>query len=148
MRDLPDITLDLEAARLADYDRETVIRLFREYEFRTLIERLPAMTGESAVDKVQALREVATGGTVGAARVGTERPAGWGSGRPIRAGSLGGEGLQLSLDFDTVTAGSHAGRGGDGAATVAGGQAGDAGAAPSGSTTCRPPSPRRSRIPA
>src|SRR5918999_4982875 len=35
VRDLP-VTLDLEAARLADYDRETVIRLFREYEFRTL----------------------------------------------------------------------------------------------------------------
>jgi DNA polymerase I len=108
MRDVPNISLDLEAARLADYDRETVIRLFREYEFRTLIERLPAMTGESAVDKVQALREVATSGSVGAARVGTERPAGWGSGRPIRAGSLGGEGLQLSLDFDTVSAGGHA----------------------------------------
>ena len=102
VRDLP-VQLDLEAARLADYDRETVIRLFREYEFRTLIERLPAMSGESAADKVQALREVATSGTVPAARVGTERPAGWGSGRPIRAGSLGGEGLQLSLDFDTVS---------------------------------------------
>jgi DNA polymerase-1 len=102
VRELP-VTLDLEAARLADYDRETVIRLFREYEFRTLIERLPAMSGESAVDKVQALREISTSGTVAAARVGTERPAGWGSGRPIRAGSLGGEGLQLSLDFDTVS---------------------------------------------
>jgi DNA polymerase-1 len=102
IRDLP-VKLDLDAARLGDYDRETVIRLFREYEFRTLIERLPAMTGESAADKVQALREVATSGTVPAARVGTERPAGWGSGRPIRAGSLGGEGLQLSLDFDTVS---------------------------------------------
>ena len=87
VRDIPDITLDLDAARLSDYDRETVIRLFREYEFRTLIERLPAMSGESAVDKVQALREVASSGTVGAARVGTDRPAGWGSGRPIRAGS-------------------------------------------------------------
>ena len=102
VRDLP-VTLDLEAARLADYDRETVIRLFREYEFRTLIERLPAMSGEDPAAKIQALREVATSGTVPAARVGTERPAGWGSGRPIRAGSLGGEGLQLSLDFDTVS---------------------------------------------
>ena len=46
VRDLP-VEFDLEAARLGDYDRETVIRLFREYEFRTLIERLPAMTGES-----------------------------------------------------------------------------------------------------
>jgi DNA polymerase-1 len=114
VRELP-VTLDLEAARLADYDRETVIRLFREYEFRTLIERLPAMTGESAVDKVQALREVTASGSVGAARVGTERPAGWGSGRPIRAGSLGGEGLQLSLDFDTVSQGARGEGPGDGA---------------------------------
>jgi DNA polymerase I len=127
VRDLPEIKLDLESARLADYDRETVIRLFREYEFRTLIERLPAMTGESAVDKVQALREVATSGTVGAARVGTERPAGWGSGRPIRAGSLGGEGLQLSLDFDTVSGGAHPAAHdgtGNGPATAAGPAAG------------------------
>ena len=104
VRDLP-VELDLEAARLGDYDRDTVIRLFREYEFRTLIERLPAMSGETAVEKIQALREVATSGTVPAARVGMERPAGWGSGRPIRAGSLGGEGLQLSLDFDAVGGG-------------------------------------------
>ncbi|TAK02496.1 MAG: DNA polymerase I, partial [Chloroflexota bacterium] len=101
VRDLP-VELDLEASRLGDYDRDTVIRLFREYEFRTLIERLPAISGETAVEKIQALREVATSGTVPAARVGTERPAGWGSGRPIRAGSMGGEGLQLSLDFDAV----------------------------------------------
>ncbi|HUQ43741.1 MAG TPA: DNA polymerase I, partial [Candidatus Limnocylindria bacterium] len=122
VRDVP-VTLDLDAARLADYDRDTVIRLFREYEFRTLIERLPAMTGESAVEKVQALREVATSGSVGAARVGTERPAGWGSGRPIRAGSLGGEGLQLSLDFDTVsrTARSGAEPGPDGPVATNGG---------------------------
>jgi DNA polymerase I len=118
VRDLP-LSLDLEAARLADYDRDTVLRLFREYEFRTLIERLPAMTGESAVDKAQSLRAVATSGDIPAARVGTERPAGWGSGRPIRAGSLGGDGLQLSLDFDHVTRrAAGAGRGGaDGAGT-------------------------------
>src|SRR5262249_30810943 len=92
--------------RRADDGREPVIRLFREYEFRPLIERLPAMSGESAVEKIQALREVATSGTVPAARVGTDRPAGWGSGRPIRAGSMGGDGLQLSLDFDTVGGGA------------------------------------------
>jgi DNA polymerase-1 len=102
VRDMP-VSLDLAAARLGDYDRDTVLRLFREYEFRTLIERLPAMSGESATDKVQALRAVATSGTIGAARVGADRPDGWGSGRPIRAGSLGGDGLQLSLDFDTVS---------------------------------------------
>jgi len=107
VRDLP-IALDLEAARLGDYDRDTVVRLFREYEFRTLIERLPAISGESAGDRAETLRTVVASGSVPAARVGTERPAGWGAGRPIRSGSLGGEGLQLSLDFDVV-AGARAG---------------------------------------
>jgi DNA polymerase I len=104
VRDLP-VELDLAAARLGDYDRDTVLRLFREYEFRTLIERLPAMSGESPADKIQALRQVAASGTVPAARVGNARPEGWGEGRPIRSGSLGGDGLQLSLDFDAVSGG-------------------------------------------
>ncbi|HEY2916675.1 MAG TPA: DNA polymerase I [Candidatus Limnocylindrales bacterium] len=122
IRDLP-MTLDLDAARLGDYDRDTVLRLFREYEFRTLIERLPAMTGESPADKAQALRSVATSGDIPAARVGTDRPVGWGSGRPIRTGSMGGDGLQLSLDFD------HVGRP---VAAAGPGQPGGAGAAPTG----------------
>ena len=101
VRDLP-VDFDLEAARLGDYDRETVIRLFREYEFRTLIERLPAMTGETAGDAAAALRGVATDGSVPAARVaGAARPSGWGSARPVRPPTEGG-GLQLSLDFDAV----------------------------------------------
>jgi len=64
VRDLP-IDLDLEAARLSDYDRAEVVRLFREFEFRTLIDRLPALTGESALDAAEALRAAA--GTVPAA---------------------------------------------------------------------------------
>ena len=112
VRDLP-VDFDLEAARLGDYDRETVIRLFREYEFRTLIERLPAMTGETAGDAAEALRGVATDGSVPAARVaGAARPSGWGSARPVRPPTEGG-GLQLSLDFDAVSRGraAAAGRG-------------------------------------
>jgi len=102
VRDLP-VEFDLEAARLGDYDRETVIRLFREYEFRSLIERLPAMTGETAGDAAEALRGVATDGSVPAARVaGAARPSGWGSGRPARPQGEG-SGLQLSLDFDAVS---------------------------------------------
>ena len=101
VRDLP-VEFDLEAARLGDYDRETVIRLFREYEFRSLIERLPAMTGESAGQTAEALHGVANDGSVPAARVaGSARPSGWGSARPSRPASEGG-GLQLSLDFDAV----------------------------------------------
>ncbi len=102
VRDLP-VEFDLEAARLGDYDRETVIRLFREYEFRSLIERLPAMTGETAGDAAEALRGVATDGSVPAARVaGAARPSGWGSARPARPQGEG-SGLQLSLDFDAVS---------------------------------------------
>jgi DNA polymerase-1 len=101
VRDLP-VDFDLAAARLGDYDRETVIRLFREYEFRTLIERLPAMTGETAGAAAETLRGVATDGSVPAARVaGAARPSGWGSAPAVKPPSEGG-GLQLSLDFDAV----------------------------------------------
>ncbi len=98
VRDLP-IEIDLEAARLADYDRDTVVRLFREYEFRTLIERLPPMSGESAQERVEALRSVAQSGYVPAARV-AGRPEGWGAGRS--AGRQTSTELQLRLDFDAV----------------------------------------------
>ncbi len=100
IRDLP-ISLDLEAARLSDYDRAEVVRLFREFEFRTLIDRLPPLTGESAGDAAVALRSVA--GSVPAARVAGETPR-----APRREGHDGGggrsligegEGLQLSMDF-------------------------------------------------
>jgi DNA polymerase-1 len=98
VRDLP-VTIDLEAARLGDYDRDTVVRLFREYEFRTLIERLPPMAGETAEQRTETLRSVAQSGYVPAARV-AGRPEGWGAGRP--AGRPGSSELQLRLDFDAV----------------------------------------------
>jgi len=100
VRDLP-IEIDLEAARLGDYDRDTVVRLFREYEFRTLIERLPPMSGESAEDRADALRSVAQSGYVPAARV-AGRPEGWGAGRG--GGRTSSTELQLRLDFDAVAA--------------------------------------------
>jgi DNA polymerase-1 len=98
VRDLP-VTIDLEAARLGDYDRDTVVRLFREYEFRTLIERLPPMAGETAEQRTETLRSVAQSGYVPAARV-AGRPEGWGAGRA--AGRPGSSELQLRLDFDAV----------------------------------------------
>src|SRR3954466_11152671 len=98
VRDLP-IQIDLEAARLGDYDRDTVVRLFREYEFRTLIERLPPMAGETAEQRTEGLRSVAQSGYVPAARV-AGRPEGWGPGRGgDRPASTE---LQLRLDFDSV----------------------------------------------
>ena len=45
-----DVTLDLEHCRVGDYDRERVVELFRELEFRSLLSRLPdvdaALTGQ------------------------------------------------------------------------------------------------------
>jgi DNA polymerase-1 len=100
VRDLP-IQIDLEAARLGDYDRDTVVRLFREYEFRTLIERLPPMAGESPEQRTEALRSVAESGYVPAARV-AGRPDGWGPGRTMSRPDSGE--LQLRLDFSAVGA--------------------------------------------
>src|ERR1700741_2414111 len=95
VRDLP-IQIDLQAARLGDYDRDTVVRLFREYEFRTLIERLPPVAGHSRGQRVETRRNVAQSGYVPAARV-PGRPEGWG---PARAGARPESGeLQLRLDF-------------------------------------------------
>ena len=107
VRDLP-IEFDLSTARLGDYDRDTVVRLFREYEFRTLIERLPPMEGESAEQRTERLRSVAESGYVPAARV-AGRPEGWGPSRDVgRQGAQGAPGggneLQLRLDFDAVGA--------------------------------------------
>ncbi len=112
VRDLP-VELDRESARLGDYDREGVIRLFREYEFRTLIERLPALSGERAEETVEALRTADAGEPIRAAQV-AGRPTGWG---PAPAGARAGQGgpggsggslvgqgtgLQLSLDFGAM----------------------------------------------
>ncbi len=103
VRDLP-VRLDLDAARLGDYDRETVIRLFREFEFRSLIERLPPLRGERVEDTAAALRGSLAGGSdpIRAAQVpggGPRGSAGWGSAPGGRAYS---DNLQLALDFSSV----------------------------------------------
>jgi DNA polymerase-1 len=121
--DLP-ISLDLDAAHLSDYDRAEVVRLFREFEFRTLIDRLPPLTGESASGAAEALRSVAGG--MGAARVAGAPGSGSGgivggsgagkasaAGRASEAGSWSrredrrsiigeADGLQLSMDFEAT----------------------------------------------
>ena len=104
--DLP-ISLDLESAHLSDYDRAEVVRLFREFEFRTLIDRLPRLTGESAIDAAAALRSVVA--SVPAARVagasgsggnGAASSAGAWSRREDRRSIIGdADGLQLSMEF-------------------------------------------------
>ncbi len=110
-RDAP-VTLDLSGGRLGDYDRAEVLRLFREYEFRTLVERLPPVTGEAAPAPGELLREADRRGPVPAAVVPGRQPA------RDRAPDAAGGGLQLSLDFAAV-GGSTAAVPADGAPSVA-----------------------------
>jgi DNA polymerase-1 len=97
-RDVP-VELDLSHARLADYDRNEVLRLFREYEFRTLVERLPAVEGEDPRQPGELLRQADRSAPVPAAQVPGRTPA------ARRSGSLVGEGtgLQLSMDFAALS---------------------------------------------
>ncbi|MCU0505604.1 MAG: DNA polymerase I [Chloroflexi bacterium] len=109
VRDLP-VELDYDTARIGDYDREAVVRLFRELEFRSLIDRLPAREGESADEAAAAARAARDAGM--AAAVVGEAPEGWRGGRPAPARPARGPsydgGLQLSLDFDVVSGGAGA----------------------------------------
>jgi DNA polymerase-1 len=101
VRDVP-VALDLDAARLGAYDREAVVSLFREYEFRTLIDRLPPLAGETAEEATTRARAAA--GDVAAARAPGSASR---LGRPTRPAT--GDGLQLSLDFDAVAPAGPAG---------------------------------------
>ncbi|HUR16774.1 MAG TPA: DNA polymerase I [Candidatus Limnocylindrales bacterium] len=98
--DLP-IELDLETARLGDYDRDEVLRLFREYEFRSLVERLPGITGEEARAPGDMLREADRLAPIPAVMVAGRQSA---AERAQSAPSAGGGGMQLSLDFGASAA--------------------------------------------
>jgi DNA polymerase-1 len=99
---LAPIELDLDVPRLVDYDRAEVIRLFREYEFRSLVDRLPAASGAADASATPAGPEGpdASEAMLAASVPGRER-------RRAPAGSRDASGLQLTLDFGAV-AGSGA----------------------------------------
>src|SRR3990170_2215008 len=101
-RDLP-VELDLSAAGLGHFDRAEVIRLFREYEFRSLVERLPTVDGEGPLAPGELLRQVDESMPMPAAIV---------PGRVLAARPRGlvgeGSGLQLTLDFDALAASATA----------------------------------------
>ncbi|MDQ3492362.1 MAG: DNA polymerase I, partial [Chloroflexota bacterium] len=107
------IELDLSIAGLGDYDRSEVLRLFREYEFRSLVERLPGMQGEDARAPGDLLREADRSTPIPAALVPGRAAAGGSAGG--RGASLLGEGsgLQLSLDFASISMGRAEPSGGD-----------------------------------
>ncbi|MEJ7751615.1 MAG: 5'-3' exonuclease H3TH domain-containing protein, partial [Candidatus Limnocylindrales bacterium] len=104
-RDVP-IELDLSIAGLGDYDRAEVLRLFREYEFRSLVERLPGMQGEDMRAPGDLLREADRSAPIPAALVPGRAAGSGGAGRGRGESLLGeGSGLQLSLDFASLAAG-------------------------------------------
>ena len=105
-----DVTLDPTRGRVGEYDRQEVVRLFREFEFRTLIDRLPPLVGERPEDAVAAMRALREAGFPAAQGAGR---AGGGRGGPVDPGEL-----QLSMDFDVVSGGG--GGGGRRRATPAG----------------------------
>ena len=112
------VTLDPDAGRVGTYDREAVVRLFREYEFRTLIDRLPPLAGERPEDAAAELRAVRDAGFPAA-----QGPGGGGRGRgvpPARPAGAGGQ-LQLSLSFDLVSGGDGTGAPGSAGAGAASG---------------------------
>jgi DNA polymerase I len=94
---LAPIELDADTGRLDHYDRTEVIRLFREYEFRSLVERLPRIAGEDDAPG-ELLKAADRGGPIPAAVV---------PGRARKRGesdeSGQGSGLQLTLDFGAVS---------------------------------------------
>ena len=67
VRELP-VALDLEACRVKELDREKVVELFRQLEFRALLSRLPGAQEAAAKD-------AAAKGAAGAKEAGSKGPA-------------------------------------------------------------------------
>ena len=59
VRDVPGVELDLDAAVVYDYDRDAVLELFRELEFRSLVSRLPRHVSDAPAPETRALPEAA-----------------------------------------------------------------------------------------
>ena len=60
--DVPDVALDLAASRVHDYDRDAVLALFQELEFRSLVGRLPQHADDAAADGAQPEGAITRGG--------------------------------------------------------------------------------------
>src|SRR4051812_19507114 len=94
----PDVPIDLnlEAAKLGEYDRQEVLRLFREYEFRSLVERLPGISGEETRAPGDLLRDADRAAPVPAVQV-AGRPSA--AQRAATAPPGGGQGMQLTFEL-------------------------------------------------
>ena len=60
--EVPEVTLDLAAAKVHEYDRDAVLRLFQELEFRSLVGRLPQHADDAEVRETPREGEITRGG--------------------------------------------------------------------------------------
>ena len=60
--EVPEITLDLAAAKVHEYDRDAVLRLFQELEFRSLVGRLPQHADDAEACDTPREGEITRGG--------------------------------------------------------------------------------------
>ena len=60
--DVPDVALELDAAKVHDYDRAAVLSLFQELEFRSLVGRLPQHADDASGDAEQPEGAITSGG--------------------------------------------------------------------------------------
>ena len=112
-----DVVLDPERGRVGEYDREAVVRIFREFEFRTLIDRLPPLVGERPEDAVGAMRDLRDAGFPAAQGRGGGRGAAPGDGR--RAAGAGRARRRLAPALDGLRRGLGAGGSGAPAHAIA-----------------------------
>jgi DNA polymerase-1 len=109
-----DVVLDPDRGRVGEYDREAVVRIFREYEFRTLIDRLPPLAGERPEDAIAAMRDLRDAGFPAAQGRGPGAGSGPGGTRTTGGpkARLDDGSLQLAMDFDMVSSGGGSGASG------------------------------------
>ena len=108
-----DVVLDPDRGVVGEYDREAVVRIFREFEFRTLIDRLPPLAGERPEEAIAAMRDLRDAGFPAAQGRGGGRGAAPGAGTRTAPPDRPDDGsLQLSMDFDLVSSGGGSGASG------------------------------------
>ena len=103
------VELPETGGEIGSYDRDRALALFRELEFRALLQRLPPLAGEDREQATAAIRAAtASAGLRGDAGA---RPTGGGNRlTPTRerAAAPADHDLQLGFDFDAVSAGNAA----------------------------------------
>ncbi|MEY4046075.1 MAG: hypothetical protein RIR19_544 [Chloroflexota bacterium] len=103
------IALPESGGEIGSYDRDRALALFRELEFRALLQRLPPLVGEDREQATAAIRAATAsaglrgdGGASGASGADGLTPT------RSRAAAPAGHDLQLGFDFDAVSAGNAA----------------------------------------